>query len=474
MSNNQKLSNQDIIIGGCILICAQISAASTASCVKALPEETPNILRGLWRQTLTSVIFSILTISVVVRNRCSSGSEETNDDDSEKDNLLSKPLEEDDDQFTISKERLVLVLTAVLGSTLLNDTIVIALEYASSAAVMCLCNTTPIWLIIYTVIQCGSDMPSKITIIGATISIIGAIICSTGETDEQSEHKNENLGSLIALLGAVGSAAYMTACRSLAPVGIHPIFLSLVINVGMMATTFILCHFYYFPDGMSISRSLSNGLFGWLNPKANPAAFLQSIFPDLGGNFGIMLALSYFDPLIVSMVMLTEPLNASIIAMNFVGEAPPSTRTIFGVIVVLLGCAIVLLRASKTSDELEEQKEVASSDRIRERGERSSAILFSRMNTIAPNLTPAAYNPNIIMKKYSNLRSSLPNDVIRCEMLAQENRAELEKMRTSKRSTIHKKFSSLIFLPQSSEFHRSSFLLVETQNYGSTQETDSS
>jgi hypothetical protein len=45
---------------------------------------------------------------------------------------------------------------------------------------------------------------------------------------------------------------------------------------------------------------------------------LQSIFPDCFGNFGIVI----FDPLIVSMVMLTEPLNASLIAMAVVQEEP--------------------------------------------------------------------------------------------------------------------------------------------------------
>jgi hypothetical protein len=61
------------------------------------------------------------------------------------------------------------------------------------------------------------------------------------------------------------------------------------------------------PSGISLfSTDIHNGFFGFLNKEANPAAFLHSIFPDLGGNFGIMIALCYFDPLIVSMVLLTE------------------------------------------------------------------------------------------------------------------------------------------------------------------------
>ena len=163
----------------------------------------------------------------------------------------------------------------------------------------------PIWLILYAIINCGVDTPGKITILGATISLIGAIICSTGESDG-SKHENESLGAMIATFGAVGGAAYMTACRELMPVGINPIILSLTINVGMATTTFILS-MLTLPNGISFfSTNIHNGFFGFLNPEANPAALFHSVFPDLGGNFGIMIALSYFEPLIVSMVMLTE------------------------------------------------------------------------------------------------------------------------------------------------------------------------
>ena len=123
----------------------------------------------------------------------------------------------------------------------------------------------------------------------------------------------------------------MTATRELRLVGINPIVLSLIINMGMAITTFILC-LLTLPNGISFfSTNIENGFFGFLNPIANPAATLHSIFPDMFGNFGTMIALSYFEPLIVSMVFLCEPLNASLIAMTFVGEAPPSGRTIVGV-----------------------------------------------------------------------------------------------------------------------------------------------
>ncbi len=46
------------------------------------------------------------------------------------------------EEHRISMERVALVAVAVLGTTLQNDAIVIALKYTNSAAVMCLCNTS--------------------------------------------------------------------------------------------------------------------------------------------------------------------------------------------------------------------------------------------------------------------------------------------------------------------------------------------
>ena len=144
-----------------------------------------------------------------------------------------------------------------------------------------------------------------VTILGASLSLVGTIVCSVGGDRDGTEHENENLGAIIATVGGIGGAIYMTSCRKLAPCGLHPIHLSLIINIGMMITTFFLC-IGTMPDGIEIwSFDTSKGFFGFLNPKANPAALLHSVFPDLGGNFGIMLVLHYFDPLIVSMVRLS-------------------------------------------------------------------------------------------------------------------------------------------------------------------------
>ena len=427
---SKSMSKVDVCIGAIILVLAQIAAASTASCVHALPSVTPSVLRGLWRQTLTSIIFSVLTLILFVcrnvgmdhKNACNDVDEDTYDgeigkveqeDSSDRRSMktsigndatsIVKSSTADNDDYTSAAARFVLVVIAVVGATLLNDTIVIALEYASSAAVMCLCNTTPIWLILFAIVHCGVSSPGALTIAGASLSLIGAIICATGgesnDDEDSTGPKNESLGAIIATIGGIGGAMYMTACRKLAPVGLHPILLTFIVNVGMATVSFLLC-LATLPNGVTIfSKDITHGFFGFLNAEANPAAILHSVFPDCGGNFGIMIALLYFEPLIVSMVMLTEPLNASVIAMNFVGEAPPSRRTIFGVAVVLTGCGVVLWESSKEGKEMSDIERQEEAMPTMEQVERrsiayrrrtSQTILLSPIGTIAPDATAKA------------------------------------------------------------------------------------
>ena len=213
-------------------------------------------------------------------------------------------------------------------------------------------------------------------------------------------HENESLGTILATTGGIGGAIYMTSCHKLAPLRLHPIHLSLMINIGMMIATFSLC-LMTLPDGIAFfSTDISRGFFGFLNSHANPPALLQSMFPDLVGNFGIILSLSQFDPLIVSLVMMTEPLNASVIAMYAIDESPPSLRTIIGVSIVIAGCAIVLFESKKDVQAGLEMTEMGDGDgygsmqysteerNILEstsaRRMRSSIVLYAQLGRYAP------------------------------------------------------------------------------------------
>lgn len=148
--------------GVAILICAQLSCASTSSWVHSLPAETPSLLKGLWRQTFTSLIF--LPISLYASH-----------------NRKSKPDKLKAIEETSALEKIVYIVMAVVGFGLQNIGMVIGLGMASTASVMCLTNTTPMWLILWSIIMCHP--PSGGMVLGAALALVGAIVCASGGSD---------------------------------------------------------------------------------------------------------------------------------------------------------------------------------------------------------------------------------------------------------------------------------------------------
>jgi hypothetical protein len=168
--------------------------------------------------------------------------------------------------------------------------------------------------------------------IGSILLLMGAIICLTGKGGDGAVHENESLSAIIATTGGIRGAIYMTSCHKLAPLRLDPILLLLMINIGMMIATLSLC-LGTLPSGIVFfSTNVSRGFFGFLNARANPPALLQLVFPDLAGNFGIILTLSHFNPLIVSLVMMTKPLNASVISLQYMQltKAPQAFKRSLG------------------------------------------------------------------------------------------------------------------------------------------------
>jgi hypothetical protein len=127
--------------------------------------------------------------------------------------------------------------------------------------------------------------------------LIGAIICASGgEGDGANDTSDtETLGAMIATMGGIGAAMYMTACSNLSPLGLHPIVLTLVINIGMMSASLFLCVTFLEEGVNMLSTNTMNGFWGFLNPHANPPALFDSVFPDCFGISRLYWKLWYHD-----------------------------------------------------------------------------------------------------------------------------------------------------------------------------------
>lgn len=94
---------------------------------------------------------------------------------------------------------------------------------------------------------------------------------------------------------------------------------------------------------------------------------------------------------VVQLVMLTEPLNASIISYFVIHEHPPSAQTIIGVAVVLLGCGVVLSRENselvRTRESICKMLEDGNAEELQALGidkSRRMSVVLSNAARIAP------------------------------------------------------------------------------------------
>lgn len=135
-------------------------------------------------------------------------------------------------------------------------------------------------------------------------------------------------------------------------------------------------------------------------------------------------------------------------------------HTLSPVIAVLIGCLAVLLKANKSSKEPIFDEEVKGEAQLRmvERKKRASVILYSQVNSVAPNVTATAAFKRQSKEQYH--RGSLPPKLVRSLQLGDDERNEIEDD-TDYRKSLKKTFTS----PRD-ELRRLSQILMK--GYGST------
>lgn len=108
--------------------------------MKALPTETPSLLRALWRQTLTSILFGTFSAAVIARARLSSKNDD-GEERQERSQMLKNQQTSIESRLAVLAEdetsgarQILLVSLAIVGTALQNDCIVVALRFASSSA----------------------------------------------------------------------------------------------------------------------------------------------------------------------------------------------------------------------------------------------------------------------------------------------------------------------------------------------------
>ncbi len=223
-----------------------------------------------------------------------------------------------------NKSSFKMALISSLFLTLHFSTWISSLKFTSVASSVLLVQSTPIFVAIGSFIFL-KEKPMLLTVIGAGIALAGSIIISLH--DFSTEHTSLT-GNLLAVGGAVGAAGYILAGRKLrATIDT----LRYVTVVYSLTAVFLL-----------LIALASRAPFFDYEVRTFVLLLAIAVFPQIIGHTSFNWALKYIDATTVSIVLLGEPIGASLLAFFLLGETLTWIK-ILGGMVILSGVMVVLI-----------------------------------------------------------------------------------------------------------------------------------
>lgn len=208
-----------------------------------------------------------------------------------------------------------------------------SLAYTSVASSTVLVTTAPLWVGLAAPFLLGEQLSRPLKI-GIALAMFGSVLIGVADVVSSADGRlqfsltqftnqpNPILGNALALIGAIAASAYLIIGRRLRP-GMS--LLSYIAVVYSAAACFL------------IIMALLSGydLFGY-SPIAYLIMLLMALFPQLIGHSSYNWALGYLSAASVSVVVIAEPIGATLLALLIFQEIPNGI-TIVGSILLLAG-----------------------------------------------------------------------------------------------------------------------------------------
>lgn len=193
--------------------------------------------------------------------------------------------------------------------------------------------------------------------IGALVGFAGALICASAPADSDdsgapSDGHLAMLGNIIAFLASVSTAMYLTLAKKLRPKVDIFLFMFILFTLSSISL-FVYMKLVGQPVEMSFHPDV--GIFGWINPELDrlPLELYSAIICNVVGTAGYIAIMKYFDPVVVSMVMLMEPIVASFMGAAVGVSSLPGWITWAGDAVVVLGSVMVISSGAKKTESID-------------------------------------------------------------------------------------------------------------------------
>jgi len=201
-----------------------------------------------------------------------------------------------------------------------------SLSYTSIAASTTLVTTNPLWVALLSWVW-FREKPTRMTFWGIGIAMIGGVLIGLDHTDRGGA--NPLLGNGLAIVGAWAASLYLLLGREAQRQGLKiTSYITIVYSVAAIVL---------FP----LPFLFGSSYFGY-PIDTYVYIVLMAVFPQLIGHTSFNWAMRQLSPMIVTLIILLEPVGSTIFAIALFQEIP-RIQVIAGSLVLLLGVAIAIL-----------------------------------------------------------------------------------------------------------------------------------
>ena len=203
-----------------------------------------------------------------------------------------------------------------------------SLSFTSIAASTTLVTTNPVWVAILSWLW-FKEKPSKFTVIGITIAMLGGILIALGDKSTGETLSNPLLGDILALVGAWMVSLYFLLGREAQRRGLGIGGYS-VLAYGTAAVLLL-----------PLPLLFGSSYLGYPN-IVYVYVLLMAIFSQLVAHTSFNWSVRWISPTTVTLAILGEPVLSSFLAFLLFSEIP-QPLVVFGAFLLLLGVAIAVV-----------------------------------------------------------------------------------------------------------------------------------
>ncbi|KAF0687137.1 Aste57867_21108 [Aphanomyces stellatus] len=189
-------------------------------------------------------------------------------------------------------------------------------------------------------------------VLGSALGIVGGIVTTLdhaaggGVTDVHIVPPSWQ-GDVVALVGAVGGVFYLLTAKKLRQEMDVFVFMTLLFVVTALLHLPV---FVVLDIDINWSMDHHTGWLGWTQPDMLGIELYLVFVCTIIGTVGYISVMKYFDPIVVSVVMLLEPVLATAMGVLVGVDAVPGTLTWIGGFLVIVGTGLVVLASSNKTE----------------------------------------------------------------------------------------------------------------------------